>query len=50
MALLAAVHRTANKRARLSRPAPRKRHRRVEIESGGPSRALQSVRGLTGVC
>jgi hypothetical protein len=48
MKLLAAVHRTANKRP-LSRPAPRKRHRRVVID-GEPSRALQSVRGLTGVC
>lgn len=47
MKLLAAVHRTANKRAR--QRAPRKRHRRVVIDHE-PSRALQSVRGLLTVC
>lgn len=46
-ALLHAINREA---ARRSGPAPRRRHRRVEIEPDEPSSAVQRVRGLLTVC
>jgi hypothetical protein len=48
LALLHAVNRKADQLR--NRPAPRHRHRRVEIEPDEPSSALQRVRGLMTVC